>query len=46
MEIVYYNDFEIKLKSKKIYNLLYEVNKESCKNKFKEYFNKKYFLKN
>ena len=45
-QIVYYNDFEIELKGKKIYNLLYEVNKESCKNKFKEYFNKKYFLKN
>ncbi len=41
--IAYYNDFEIELKGKKIYNLLYEVNKESCKNEFKEYFHKKIF---
>ena len=44
-QIAYYNDFEIELKGKKIYNLLYEVNKESCKNEFQEYFNMKYINK-
>ena len=41
-KISYYNDFGLELKGKKVYNLLYEVDKESYKNELKEYFNKKY----